>query len=86
MDRLEELRKEINEIDLEMAKLFEKRMHISKEIGEYKKEHNLPILNEKREQEVIANNLSNIKDESLKEYYEKFIKEILSLSKEIQRR
>ena len=84
MDRLEKLRKKINCYDREMAELFEKRMHVSKEIGKYKKEHNLPVLNSEREKEVIAQNLALIQDEELREYYEKFINRILELSKEIQ--
>ena len=50
---LNELRNQIDQIDKEMAVLFEKRMKIVKQIGEYKKENNLPILDKKREEEVI---------------------------------
>ena len=47
---LNELRNQIDQIDKEMAVLFEKRMKIVKQIGEYKKENNLPILDKKREE------------------------------------
>ena len=40
MNKLEEARKSINEIDAEIAKLFEKRMEASKLVAEYKKENN----------------------------------------------
>ena len=53
---LNELRNQIDQIDKEMAVLFEKRMKIVKQIGEYKKENNLPILDKKREEEVIEKN------------------------------
>lgn len=86
MDKLEELRLQINDIDKSLAELFEKRMKLAKEIGEYKKENNLPILDEKREEEVILRNLSYIKTNELKEYYEKFIKEVVSLSKDYQKK
>lgn len=86
MDKLEELRLQINGIDKSLAELFEKRMKLAKEIGEYKKENNLPILDEKREEEVILRNLSYIKTNELKEYYEKFIKEVMSLSKDYQKK
>ena len=44
MNKLEEARKSINEIDAEIAKLFEKRMEASKLVAEYKKENGLSIL------------------------------------------
>lgn len=55
---LKELRNKINEIDNEILSLYLKRMNISKQIGQYKKEHNLPIYDSKREEELI-NNLLN---------------------------
>lgn len=50
---LEELRKEIDQIDNELINLFIKRMNCSKQVGLYKKEHGLPILNPAREQEIL---------------------------------
>ena len=38
------LRKQIDEIDEQLLTILAKRMRISKEIGIYKKEHNMPIL------------------------------------------
>ena len=37
MDKLQEARKIINEVDLEMARLFEERMNAVKIVAEYKK-------------------------------------------------
>lgn len=53
MERLHELRKEIDEIDKQTIELLEKRVRIVKEIGEIKRELNLPIRDEKREEEVL---------------------------------
>ena len=84
MNKLEELRKQIDEIDAQIAVLFEKRMHVANEIGEYKKENNLPVLDTQRELEVISKNLENIKDESLKEHYKELLEKLMSLSKDYQ--
>ena len=54
---LKDIRKKINEIDKQMAKLFEERMQASSEVANYKKEHALPIFDSSREQEVINKNL-----------------------------
>ena len=53
--KLDDLRKEINDIDGEMLQLFLKRMEICKSIALYKKENDLPIMQEGREQQVIDN-------------------------------
>ena len=46
---LNDERKKINEIDKEMAKLFEMRMSAVKNIAEYKKSAGLPIFDKERE-------------------------------------
>ena len=43
MEKINELRNRIDEIDKEIARLFEERMGISSEILKYKMEHALPI-------------------------------------------
>lgn len=81
---LKELRKQINEIDDEILSLYLKRMNISKQIGQYKKEHNLPIYDTKREEELINNLLNKINDNELKDNYKKIILLILDESKNQQ--
>ncbi|MEG1527322.1 MAG: bifunctional chorismate mutase/prephenate dehydratase [Erysipelotrichaceae bacterium] len=85
MDQLKAAREKINEVDAQMAKLFVERMQAVKEVIDYKKEHNLEILDTSREQEVIRNNLKLIDDEELKDYYEAYLKELMMLSKQYQR-
>lgn len=51
---LNELRLEIDKIDDELIRLFRQRMEVSAKIGDYKKEHGLPILVPQREQEKLA--------------------------------
>jgi len=52
-NNLDELRDEIDIIDGEMCGLFIKRMEIAREIAVYKKENGLPVVNLKRESEII---------------------------------
>ncbi|TXI97508.1 MAG: hypothetical protein E6Q32_11650 [Neisseriales bacterium] len=49
MNDIELLRKQISEVDAEIIRLIALRQQISKKIGEYKKEHNLPVLDAARE-------------------------------------
>ena len=84
MSDLKDIRKKINEIDEQMAKLFEERMKASAEVAEYKKEHALPIFDSSRETEVINKNLQYINDEELKQYYVNFLKSTMDISKSYQ--
>lgn len=83
--KLEEIRIKINEIDKEMAKLFEERMKCVKDVAIYKQENNLAIFDESREKFVVQKNLDFIKDEELKKYYESYIKFVMAISKEYQK-
>ena len=47
------LRKEIDELDTQLLQLLAKRMGVSREIGTYKKEHNMPILQSNRYDEIL---------------------------------
>ena len=65
MNELDNIRNEIDEVDRELTELFEKRMGLVKKVADYKKKNNLPVLNSKREKEVIAKNIFYLKDKEL---------------------
>ena len=81
---LDELRLEINKIDEEMLALFEKRMDVVKAVIEYKLKNDMPILDSKREDEVIKRNCSKLKNKEYEAYYVEFIKNNMKISKEFQ--
>ena len=68
-NKLEEARRIINEVDLQMAELFVKRMRAAELVCEHKMEYGLPILDQKREDAVIERNSALVDDEILKGYY-----------------
>ena len=86
MDRLEEEREKISEIDRKMAELFLRRMESVREIALYKQERGLPVYDPAREQQIIARNGSLIDDELLRGYYLSFYENILGVSKKYQHR
>lgn len=86
MSNLNDVRKKINEIDKEMARLFEERMKASEEVALYKKENALPIFDSNREKDVINKNLQYLSNDIYKEYYVKFIQNTMDLSKKYQTR
>ncbi|MDI6452677.1 chorismate mutase [Peloplasma aerotolerans] len=82
---LEKYRKMIEDIDIKMMDLFEKRMQVSLLIGKYKKDHQLPILDNSREIEILNKRKQQLNNDELWPHYESFIKEIMRLSKEYQK-
>ena len=50
---LEKLRHNIDLIDADILELMAKRMNVAREIGQYKKEHNMTILQVKRWEEIL---------------------------------
>ena len=78
------VRKEINEIDKEMADLFVRRMKAVEEVAEYKKERGLAILDEARENEVVRQNASLVDDDTLRGYYINFLRDTMAVSRSYQ--
>ena len=60
MDELDILREKVNEVDKELAKLFEKRMNLIKDIAKRKKEINYPVYDQGRETFLLIRNGSYI--------------------------
>ena len=85
-NKLEEARSIINEVDAQMAELFVKRMRAAELVYEYKSEYGLPILDQKREDALIAKNSALVEDALLKEYYIDFQKHLMSISRAYQYR
>jgi len=83
---LENLRKEIESVNICILKLLAKRNNVSKKIGTYKKKHNLSITDKKKEKEIFAKIKSQSKRLGL---HERFVKDvfnkIIKESKRLQR-
>lgn len=52
-ESLAELRREIDKLDNQLLSLLSKRMRVSREIGQYKKEHDMPVLQAQRYDEIL---------------------------------
>lgn len=86
MKDIDSIRKEINEIDSKMARLFEERMRAVSEVAEYKKSRGLKIYDKAREDEVIRRNSLLIEDGVMREYYVSFLKDNMAVSRKYQER
>lgn len=88
MDKLQQARAVIDQVDQEMAQLFCRRMDAVKEVCRYKREHGLPVLDASREELVVTKNLQRLGERQAEygEYYEDLIRHEMALSRAMQRR
>lgn len=82
---LKDYRNQIDRIDDEIVRLFQQRMDVAAQIAEYKKEHDLPILQAGREREKLAD-LSSKTREELQSYLRVLYSLLFELSRTYQAR
>lgn len=80
---LNELRKEINDIDSEIVRLFQRRMEVAANVAEYKKEHSLPVLDAARERELLSR-IADMAGEELGGYAKTLYRTMMDVSKAYQ--
>ena len=85
MTDLSKIRDQINDIDEQIIKLWKERMALSLLVAEYKKENNLSILDEQRENELL-DRISGLAGEDLEDYSRELYSEILRISRDYQER
>lgn len=81
---LKVFREKIDALDHELVEILIKRMNLSREIAEYKKEMGLQIRDRNREIELIEDRLKDIDDPTLKFALEDVFEAILHASRTIQ--
>ena len=86
MNELEQARAQINELDAEMAQLFERRMKACGVIAAYKKEHGLSIRDAAREAALIERSRKHVSDKLIEEYYVQFLRNTMDVSCRYQSR
>jgi len=77
------MRKKIDEIDDKLLVLFKERLEVSKKIGLLKKKNKIEIFDPQREQEIIDSCTKNISEDE-RIYIEKFLRNLMDISKEVQ--
>ena len=82
---IDELRKQINEIDAELVKAFDARMKVALEIGKYKKENGLPVFDPARERAVLDKQTSAVA-EDMSMYVKLLYNTLFDLSRSYQQR
>ncbi|MBU0629220.1 MAG: chorismate mutase [Nanoarchaeota archaeon] len=84
-DTINQLRRHIDRIDTVIITALAERMSLMPEIGEYKKENNVPIFDEPREVEIMKKLKKISKEQGLDEsFVEEVFLSIFNESKRIQ--
>ncbi len=74
-ESLMQLRRQIDQLDNELLEVLAKRMNISREIGEYKKNHNMPIVQAGRYGDIMSTRIMAAKQMGMSE---EFMRSVLS--------
>ena len=82
-DQLETLRQEIDSIDAQIFVLFEQRLAVAKQIGAYKKEHGLSVLDSSRE-DVKKDQVKTSVSPELEPYAVELLEVLMKAAKAIQ--
>ena len=86
MKTLEACRTEIDAIDTQLARLFEMRMRVSRDVAAYKKAHGMDILDSAREQAVLDSRAALMNEDALRQPAREFFTALMRLSREEQAR
>lgn len=86
--KLEELRSKIDELDMELIKIMNKRMAISRKIGKYKEENNVTILQIERWKNILKTqiemgNVSGLSEEFIESIYKAIHDESIRVQAEV---
>jgi chorismate mutase len=84
-NKMEKIRKQIDRIDLVLITALAERMSLMPEIAEYKKANNIPIYQEKREEEVMKRLKKIANEQNLDEdFVEEIFLSVFNEAKRIQ--
>lgn len=85
MDKLQELRSQIDNIDENIVQLYEKRLRLVEGVAEYKKLNNAEVLQQNRENDVIEKAVEHLSDSTYAPQVVSLMTSIMDISKDLQR-
>ena len=84
MKDLNQLRQEIDGIDRQLVALFEQRMAVTRQVGEYKLANGIPVLDRSREEQVLAGKAALLQDKALVRDVTDLFEAIMAISRRQQ--
>lgn len=86
MNELEQARQKIDQADQEIVQSLERRMEAVQKVAQYKKEHQLDVLDQGREKEVLKKVQSYVSHSEYRQMIDEIYQFIMELSKASQRK
>lgn len=84
MEELAELREQLDQIDDKIAELYEKRMEVCAQVGEYKIKAGKKVFDRQREKEKLADVASKVKGEFNRKGIQEVYQQLMSMSRKLQ--
>ena len=84
MESLEVLRKELDRIDDQIAALYEQRMDVCAQVGEYKVKTGRKVFDRQREKEKLADVASKVSGDFNKKGIQEVYQQLMSMSRKLQ--
>ena len=84
MAELAELREQLDQIDDKIAELYEKRMEVCAQVGEYKIKAGKKVFDRQREKEKLADVASKVKGEFNRKGIQEVYQQLMSMSRKLQ--
>ena len=84
MTTLEELREKLDEIDDQIAELYEKRMEVCGAVGEYKVNAGRKVFDRQREKDKLADVASKVSGDFNKKGIQELYQQLMSMSRKLQ--
>lgn len=84
MASLEELRERLDEIDGQLVDLYERRMKVCEEVGEYKVKAGRKVFDRQREKEKLADVASRVTGDFNKKGIQELYQQLMSMSRKLQ--
>ena len=84
--QINEKRADLDQVDRELVRLFERRIGIARQIGAIKQDAGLPVLDASRERDVLASRRALLNDPELGDALEEFFKQLMQSSRQAQKK
>lgn len=84
MAELAELREQLDKIDDKIAELYEKRMEVCAQVGEYKIKSGKKVFDRQREKEKLADVASKVKGDFNRKGIQEVYQQLMSMSRKLQ--
>jgi len=86
MQDINDYRRQIDLIDAQLVHLFEQRLNLVRQVADYKKTHQIAVLQSSREEDVLQQAVAALKNPDYAQEIEALFRSMLQISRQLQKR